>query len=521
MNRGRIQLAAHEALNYWVDRINQGDLAILAGVVRRMQAIVADDDASMAKISQTILSDAGLTTKVLKMANSVAYSQQAGSVTTVSRACILLGVENLRNITLSVRIIDDLLQQNQQQPLLRVLAKSLQTALLARTLWGRSQPRQAEEAFIAGLLMDLGEAAYFSLQDSKNAQLINRWNQGEERDQVTRDVLGITFRELGRELAKSWNLGGLTQEVMKPVVESNVAKVVTFCHRLSESLIQHQKPEEIKIIYQKLGALLKKDIQYIAEQVQESLETLPELIHEFGAEILLSQYDEMGDEKPRDPVGSPELALSTPALSTPVKAHEKPGIDLLPEIDEEVPAVKAPLVREADSLLQLNILREMILIDNPRAHINTLVSMTLEGLYRGVAMDRALIAVLSLDGRVLSARLVLGESAPEWRNQFRFDVKDGEMPVFAELMLQRKCLWMGQGQRLNAKALGRGAERIYPNVTAIEAFVGAVVVGVKAIGLIYADRLVHKTPLSADDFQGFRHFVHQLNLTQLWAQNRL
>ncbi len=472
--------------DYWVEQINKGDLAVLAGVVRRMQAIVSDDDASMAKISQAILSDAGLTTKVLKTVNSVAYAQQAGSITTVSKASLILGIDNLRNIILSMRIIDDLLSRSRQQPLLKVLARSLQTALLARSIWGKEQPRQAEEAFIAGLLMDLGEAAYLSLDDPGALRIEALCSQGIERDAAAQQVLGVGFRELGRELAKSWNLGGLTHEVMKPVPDSRVGKVLHLCSKLSGAMVEKASSDTLKPIYAQMATLMKLKPHEMIDSVHESLESLPDLVHEFGAEVLLGQF-EMDEQHPEDHQSEDGLSQ---------------GIDVA--LQEEI--------RQPDPMLQLTILREMAMIEDPRAHLNTLVSMTLEGLYRGLALDRALVALLSKDGRILSARSTVGKASPEWRDRFRFDLKSGEARWCIEAMLRKTTVWLGKNKGLNLSEMGPGVERIFSVAEEpIQALVGPLIVSGKPIGIIYADRMVTRQPVTDTDFQGFRHFMLQLN----------
>ncbi len=475
------------ALDRWVERINQGEMALLAGVVRRMQAIVADDDASMAKISQTILSDAGLTSKVLKLANSVTYTQPSGSVTTVSRASILLGVETLRSLSLSVRIVDDLLSRSRLQPLLRVLALSLQTAVLSRHLCARDQPRKAEEVFIAGLLMDLGEAAYFSLGDPTTASLLALWQQGVDRDQATMQILGVTFRELGRGLAHSWNLGGITLEVMSPMAETRLARMIGCCHGIAECMQNGGDQERLKLLYGQLAKLMNRPLSAVIESVDDAMEEMPNVIREFGAESLLGQFKESSEADGEEPT----------AVVLAEDEHQQ---------------------RLPDPSLQLGILREMSLLDDPRSHINTLVSMALEGLYRGVALDRVLVAVLSADGKVLSARTALGTFDPLWRDAFRFSLRQGELPVFAEVMSQRQARWLGQDAPWDAERLGAGADRILGSGgQGLQALVGPLLVGGRAVGIIYADCQPSRRTLTLEDFNAFRHFLHQLNLPQQQA----
>ncbi len=459
----------------WVDRINQEEMPLLAGAARRLQAVCADDAAGLAEVSEVILADTAMTTRVLKLANSSTYHAAAKMpVTTVSRATVILGVQTIAHICLSMRILDDLLNHSQQQPLLRVLALGLRTAVLSRQLWQLVQPRHAEEVFIAGLLHDLGEAAYFSLGDAESQVLSARIAAGEEREQAALDVLGTSFSHLGKALAQSWGLGALVGEVLTGSPLSPQARLIGLCHQVVEQTPELNMTTAPAALLQAMSVLLGINVATVESALVEAQRRMPEICQDMGVEILLAEMQGRAFAG-ADHHGAGQVAVRRPQ----------------------------------DAALQLSILREMASLERSPTQFNALVAMTLEGLYRGVGLDRALVAVLSSDARILSARSAVGLYDPTWRDAFRFDLKAGEVPIFQDTLVQRQPCWLGEAEPCGKEQLGAGGERLLgQHQTTLQAFLAPLILSGRAIGLIYAD--CPSGALSAEDFAAFKFFVHQL-----------
>ncbi len=463
-------------IEQWVERINEQEMPLLAGTARRLQAVCADDAAGLGDVSEVILADAAMTTRVLKLANASIYHGAAKlPVTTVSRAAVVLGVQTIAHMCLSMRILDDFLSHSQQQPLLRVLALGLRTAVLSRHLWQIVQPRYAEEVFIAGLLHDLGAAAYFSLGDASTQDLLALEAAGQDREQCAHKVLGIGFVALGRALAQSWGLGTLVGEVIGGSALSPQARLVGLCHRWAE-LGDGQDQSLADEMARTLG-LSRQDVEAALHQ---ALASLPEVCRDMGVEILLSPLQQ---------------STAAPLLTTDAGR---------------------PLRRAQDAALQLGILREMATLEPSPAHFNALLAMMMEGLYRGVGLDRVLVAVLSPDGRMLSARTAVGLYDPLWRDGFRFDLKAGEIPLFRDILKRKQALWLGSEEACNAASLGPGAERLLGTQAALQAFVAPLLLTGRAIGLVYAD--CPHAPLQAEDFAAFKYFILQLQQSLFTAR---
>ncbi len=148
-------------LQSWIDRLNQAELPALAAVVQDLQRLAQQDSASVQQLADVLLRDAALTSKVLRVGNSVYYNPSQETIKTISRAIVLIGFDNVRLISLSVSLIDGLLTRAPREQLQMLLARSFHAAVQARNLAGYVISRHSEEVFIAALLHHLGELAFW------------------------------------------------------------------------------------------------------------------------------------------------------------------------------------------------------------------------------------------------------------------------------------------------------------------------------------------------------------------------
>lgn len=150
-----------QGLQAWVDRLNQSELPALASVVKDLQRLAVHEHASVQQLADVLLRDASLTSKVLRVGNSSYYNPSQETIKTISRAIVMIGFENVRLISLSVTLIDSLLERAPREQLLELLARSFHAAVQARNIAGYVLSRHEEEVFIAALLYNVGELAFW------------------------------------------------------------------------------------------------------------------------------------------------------------------------------------------------------------------------------------------------------------------------------------------------------------------------------------------------------------------------
>jgi serine/threonine protein kinase len=209
---------------------HKSDFPALSDSVARIQRVANSDSESLASLSSEILKDVALTNKLLRMVNTARYSQVGGgSISTVSRAVALIGFAGIRNMALSLVLLEHMHDKAHANQLKEEFLRSLMAGSLASELCGAQ--REGEEAFLGATFQNLGRLLtefYFpeearqvrSLSLAAGAKLgkISVIPARAHEVSAAITVLGVSFEELGRGVAKAWGLPDSLQRCMlKPV----------------------------------------------------------------------------------------------------------------------------------------------------------------------------------------------------------------------------------------------------------------------------------------------------------------
>jgi putative nucleotidyltransferase with HDIG domain len=186
----------------------QGNVQLLSlpEVCLRIQQLADDPYADISEFAQLVAQDPALTTRLLKLVNS-AYFGCSGRVDTISRAVNLVGIAELRNITLAMAALEVFGGfEHEHFDLLGYWRHSVYTALTARCLARRAGVLHAERLFTAGLLHDIGRLLIFNLLPESAARIRQRTDQGMDACEAERAELGFDHAEAGSALLELWRL---------------------------------------------------------------------------------------------------------------------------------------------------------------------------------------------------------------------------------------------------------------------------------------------------------------------------
>lgn len=186
------------------------DLPALPAVVTRILQETEQPDASAASVEKLLASDQALTMKVLRVVNS-AYYGLSGQVTSLGQAVVILGMQQVRNLVLSVGAISSLpiKTPRQQETLKQFWLHSFGSAAAAQIIAKekRQSARDIEIAFLGGLLHDIGRLFLFAnfteIYDNLIAYAAQRQITIEDAELA---FLGMTHGQVGEEMAKAWKL---------------------------------------------------------------------------------------------------------------------------------------------------------------------------------------------------------------------------------------------------------------------------------------------------------------------------
>lgn len=186
------------------------DLPALPSVVMRILKETESPDACAHRIERMLAAEQALTSKVLRVVNS-AYYGLSGQVTSLSQAIVILGLQQIRNLVLSVSAYSAIKPRTpRQQETMKVFwLHSFGTAAATQIIAQRKRLsiQDSETAFVGGLLHDIGRLFLFSNFTQTYDQVIRYAEQKKmpiEKAEVR--LLGLNHGEVGAQMAEHWKL---------------------------------------------------------------------------------------------------------------------------------------------------------------------------------------------------------------------------------------------------------------------------------------------------------------------------
>ncbi|HTZ18275.1 MAG TPA: HDOD domain-containing protein, partial [Dissulfurispiraceae bacterium] len=216
--------AAKETKEIIVERIHRdSDFPAMSQTVTLLNKLEASNDSSSDDLSNIILSDYALTLKIIRLVNSVGYLQ-FGEVTTVSRAMMLLGFANIRNIALTLLLFDHM-GGDAGSKVKELLLRALCSGILARNIADETGFANSEEAFISSLFHSLGRVMVTFYMPEKFREIIKlAAEKGIAEDAAALSVLGLSYEAVGAEIADTWNLPKKVIYTMKKMRPDEIKK---------------------------------------------------------------------------------------------------------------------------------------------------------------------------------------------------------------------------------------------------------------------------------------------------------
>ncbi len=162
---------AMDNLEFWTKKISQHEMPAFSRAAQELATAIGDDARHRSALSNIILQDAGLTAKVLRLANSYMFNPRGVEISTVSRAVLVLGENGIRDVSLAVVLVDSLLKGKQKENLKKIMGRAFYAATLASDLAEVAGDRSVEEVFVATLLHRLGEMTFTAFGGEKVPEL--------------------------------------------------------------------------------------------------------------------------------------------------------------------------------------------------------------------------------------------------------------------------------------------------------------------------------------------------------------
>jgi serine/threonine protein kinase len=412
--------SGHGTLDFLLRRIrHKGDFPALSQSMLRIQRLADSESESLASLSGEILKDVALTNKLLRMVNAAHFSAGGGSVSTVSRAVALVGLSGIRNMALSLVLLEHMRDKAHAALLKDEFVRALLAATLADAL--TPNPKDGEEAFLGSLFQNLGRllTEYYFPEEAQ--QVRHALPAGEhataQRDAAAQRVLGIGFDELGAGVARSWGLPDTLLRTMRSPVGAAPARaadrgverqrwVGRASNEIAEAMLMADGPAKqrwMDIMAERFAPAIGLRPADLLTAAQDARQRLAQLAPAMGLHTAPGSAA-------RRLLQAPPSNASTDSLSP----HQ-----LQPTISEPAPAGGLAAADVLAAGIQ-DITTSMVADD---FKLNEVLRMVLETMYRALAFRRVVFCLRDSKAEVLSGRFGLGEGAEAVSRAFRVPLR--------------------------------------------------------------------------------------------------
>jgi hypothetical protein len=299
-------------------------------------------------------------------------------------------------------------------------------------------------------------------------------------EHVEIEVLGFPLKALSQSLVKEWGLNGLLHDILNsPNHADPRVKNIMLSRKLAESSHLGWNSPEAKTAIKEVADFLSLPVKSVSTLLHEGAKDAAEVANNFGATNI--------------------------AKAIPVPPGLEAEVSL--EADSDAAKISHP---EADPVVQLDILSQIKALLRGKPSLNTLLEMVMEGIYRGVGMDRTLFALMTQDHKMLRAKYALGSDREQLAERFAFPLSKDEPNIFLYAMAKKKPI------RLHPQKDRDLARLLTPEINQLlgkgELLVAPLLVNERAIGIICADRIASQREVDNRTFQSFGHFAAEANM---------
>ncbi len=185
-----------------VNRIK--NLPTLPHIIPHLMRVLDNPNSSAADVGKVISSDQALMTKILKLVNSAMYGLPR-RISTLSQATAILGFNAVRSTAIAATVFQNL--GNGSFDRMKFWEHSLGCAVAGKLIARRTGYQNAEEAFIAGLVHDIGKMIIDQYINEDFIKIRARVESGAiSVYDAELEVLGVGHTHIGGWLARKWNL---------------------------------------------------------------------------------------------------------------------------------------------------------------------------------------------------------------------------------------------------------------------------------------------------------------------------
>jgi len=385
----------------------------LSTTIVDINRVVGSGQHSNRQLTQVILNDASLTTKLLQVVNSAIYGQYHGRIRTISKAVMILGCDEVSNTATALAMLQFSRGRPQEKSLQDELIGAFFAGVVSKKLGQRLGIPNSEEAVMCAMFQSLGRLLVTFFLYEERQQIRALMDKDIAEDAAVQRVLGISYRDLGVGMAREWNFPARLIEGMETLAMREITAPDTDIQRL------------------KIAASYANDLYNIALRtpaVNKSAALLA-LSKRYSAAVKLDTKDltEIVDQGLKEMAGR-SATLDLPAANSPtlraIRAWNGSTSDDGEDMQAEAASQPDPLTQSVDAIDEQH-QAAMAATETPQqalsagirdvtealasdCSLNDLLHMVLETIYRGMDFTRTLIFIRDARLNTMRARFGFG-----------------------------------------------------------------------------------------------------------------
>ena len=397
------------------------DFPALSASVVRIQRVAMSESEGLNSLTDEILKDVALTNKLLRMVNTAQFSAVAGGgIGTVSRAVALVGFAGIRNMALSVVLLEHM----DDKVHAAVLKEEFLRALMAGALADELAPstREGEEAFLGAMFQNLGRLLTECYLPEEAVQIRQGLRVDQtlaethiSREAMARRVLGIGLHELGAGVARAWGLPNSLQRVLRAPEGDVPTRAV------------ERGAERMRWIGRSANAIADAMLAHDGEAQARALHQVAELyapalgIH--ARELVTASYATRGHLKQLSRAMGVHVAPGAPARrlleATHVNAGPAGAAASAAMADAPTLVMDAAPGTEVHQALSRKLSEVREVVASKSARLTHVLNMVLDTMFDTLNFRNVILCLREPGSSRLIGRLALGEGAAELSAAFR------------------------------------------------------------------------------------------------------
>lgn len=432
-------VTGHGTLEFLLRRMrHRTDFPALSEAVQRIQRVTRSETESLASLCDEVLKDVALTNKILRLVNTAHYAGSGGGIGTISRAVQLVGFAGIRNMAMSLLLLEHLQDRGQAGLLRQEFLRALTAGTLAAELAGCAAER--EQVFLGAMLQGLGRllTEYYLPEDGREIRERLRaampGHDGEaERQRISAQVLGLSFEDLGIGVVRSWGLPESLHRCMRRAsadpprraVEGDArpAWLATAANAMTDALLDGDADtvdQRIRGAAARHAAAIGQALDALLQAVQRARERMRDTVQ------ALDLGDEAGPAL-RRLIAVPDVAPAEEGALDALQVTVASGRPDTPTIPARVPATAANAADRLAAGLQ-DVTQALMASDFPLPQV---LRMVLESILRGLDLQRVVFCMRDARAQTLLGRFGLGLDATALCPVFRIPLD--QAPVHDDL----------------------------------------------------------------------------------------